>query len=286
MDKAFKLKKAGAEFYVPDSAAEKLALSRTTHMGVSAHQDDIEMLALEGILSCFGKKDAWFFGVVATDGAGSPRSGLYGAYTNEEMIEVRKKEQKKAAYVGEYSGVALLNYSSGEVKQKACPDLTEELAFLIGSAAPDILYTHNPADKHDTHVAVLARTIEAIRSLPLEKRPRKVYGCEVWRNLDWLSDGEKVHLIADSHPNIGSAVLEVHDSQITGGKRYDLAAAGRRLANATFSESHGVDQAGAVSYAMDLTPLIEAGNRDMADYVLQKIEDFKKDVEKRIGRYF
>ena len=60
-------------------------------------------MAYGPIADCFGKKDKWFTGVVVTDGAGSPRSGLYADYTDEDMKAIRIVEQKKAAFVGEYS---------------------------------------------------------------------------------------------------------------------------------------------------------------------------------------
>ena len=63
---------------------------------------------------------------------------------------------------------------------------------LIGEARPAVVYTHNLADKHDTHVAVALRTLAAIRSLPADVRPAAFYGCEVWRDLDWMVDEDKV----------------------------------------------------------------------------------------------
>jgi hypothetical protein len=51
----------------------------------------------------FRARDRWFTGVVATNGAGSPRTGIYGGYTDAEMQKVRLIEQRKAAYVGEYA---------------------------------------------------------------------------------------------------------------------------------------------------------------------------------------
>ena len=58
-------------------------------MCISAHQDDIEIMAYHGIAECFGRSDRWFTGVVVTNGAGSPRSGIYGEYTDAEMQKVR-----------------------------------------------------------------------------------------------------------------------------------------------------------------------------------------------------
>ena len=81
------------------------------------------------------------------------------------------------------------------------------------------------------------RSIEALRNLPEAARPPKVYGCEVWRGLDWMLDRGKQALELEDRANIAEAVCGVFDSQISGGKRYDLAVQGRHLANATFFES-------------------------------------------------
>jgi hypothetical protein len=95
--------KSTADFFVPDGTAAAAAIARTTHLCISAHQDDIEIMAYHGIAECVGQKDQWFTGVVVTNGAGSPRSGIYGQYTDLEMQKVRILEQRKAAYVGEYA---------------------------------------------------------------------------------------------------------------------------------------------------------------------------------------
>jgi LmbE family N-acetylglucosaminyl deacetylase len=278
------MKNLGAEFFIPDNLPIEEAIARTTHMGISAHQDDLEIMAYHGVMECFGRKDKWFFAAVVTDGAGSPRAGLYESYTDEEMKAVRKREQKKAAYVGEYGGLALMNYPSKAVKNPDDKDVIADLAELIGKAKPKVIYTHNLADKHDTHVGVAVKVIKAIRTLPEENRPEKVYACEVWRGLDWINDNEKVLFDVTGHPNISAAILEVHDSQICGGKRYDLATAGRRLANATYAESHGTDETSALTYAMDLTPLIKNDSLDIKEYVLGYIDRFKEDVSKKINK--
>ena len=40
------------------------------------------------------------------------------------------------------------------------------------------------------HVGVTLKLIEAIRALPKAARPRQVLGCEVWRDLDWMTGGQ------------------------------------------------------------------------------------------------
>lgn len=279
-----KLNKPSAEFFIPDQKPLDEAIKRTTHMAIAAHQDDIEIMAYDGILKCFGKDDQWFFGVVTTDGSGSAREGIYKDYSNEDMIRIRKIEQKKAAYIGEFGALAMLDYPSKEMKDPKNRVIIQEFADLIKKAKPEVIYTHNLADKHDTHIGVTTKVIKAIRSLDSKDRPKALYGCEVWRDLDWMVDQEKVEFDVSAHPNLAQALVEVFDSQIIGGKRYDLAAIGRRLANATFATSHQVDRVEAVTYAMDLTPLIQDDSLNVMTYVLSYIERFKKDVEDRISK--
>lgn len=273
-----------AILYIPDGEQQEKAIARTTHLAISAHQDDIEFMAYAPIAECFGKADKWFSGVVVTDGAGSPRSGLYADYTDEEMKEVRITEQKKAAAVGEYSFQMLLGHPSKEVKDPKNTAIVEELAEIIKAAKPKYLYTHNLADKHDTHVATALKVIAILRTLSPEERPEKVYGCEVWRDLDWVNDEEKIYMDCGPHPNLMRSLSAVFDSQIAGGKRYDLAAEGRRLANATFSASHACDTYTALNYAMDLTPLMDK-NIDIAEYITGYIERFKKAVDQSIRKF-
>ena len=273
-----------SEIFIPDNLPVDQGLARTTHLCVSAHQDDIEIMAARPILDCFQQKQKWFTGVVVTDGRGSPRDGLYKDYTDEEMRLVRFKEQRKAALVGEYAAQVMLDYPSKIIKDATQRDPMDDLVSLLTTAHPREVYTHNLADKHDTHVATALRVIAAIRCLPASERPAKLYGCEVWRALDWLLDADKVGMDLTEHENLQAALLGVYDSQIAGGKRYDLASMGRRRANATYFESHGVDNAEGLSFAMDMTPLIQDENLDPLVFVNGLIDRFAEDVSGRIRK--
>ena len=254
-------------------------------MSVSAHQDDIEIMAYHGVSECFGRTDRWFTGVVVTNGAGSPRAGIYSGYSDEEMQKVRVLEQRKAAYVGEYSCQLQLGYPSADVKDQSNAPVREELLTIFAACQPDVVYLHNLADKHDTHIGVALHSLAALRALPYAKRPKKVYGCEVWRDLDWLPDAHKHALPVFERSNIAAALVGVFDSQVSGGKRYDLATAGRRLANATYASSHATDLESALTFAMDLTPLVMDLTLAPADYVLRFIDEFRADVANRLGRW-
>jgi LmbE family N-acetylglucosaminyl deacetylase len=273
-----------AELFIPDGLAETEALARTTHACFGAHQDDIEIMAAAGIIDCFQRPDKWFMGVVVTNGAGSPRDDVYKDFSDEEMRVVRRKEQKKAAYVGEFSAQALLDFSSSAIKDGANLAPVEDIAALLRASSPEVVYTHNLADKHDTHVGVAFKVIAAIRSLPREERPKTLYGCEVWRDLDWMTDADKVPFNCSGHESLQAALLGVFDSQIAGGKRYDLATMGRRKAHATYFESHGTDTTTGLNFGMDLTPLIEDDTLDPGVFVQSFIERFSQELSSRFAK--
>lgn len=273
-----------AELYIPDGLPADPALARTTHLCIAAHQDDIEIMAAAPILECFQHPDKWFTGVVVTDGRGSPRNGVYEHYTDEEMRLVRFKEQRKAAFVGDYAAQILLDYPSKIIKDRSQTAPVEDLVHILRLTRPQVVYTHNFADKHDTHVAVASRVVAALRQLAPEERPARLIGCEVWRALDWVQDEDKVAMDVSAHESLQHALLGVFDSQIAGGKRYDLASMGRRRANATYFESHGVDDAAGLSYGIDMTVLMTDSQLEIADFIAAFIERFAQDVQNRIRR--
>lgn len=279
-----KFHQSTSEVFIPDQEPEPQALARTTHLCFSAHQDDIEIMAAQPIIECFQQKDAWFTGVVVTDGRGAPRDGVYKDYTDEEMHVVRFKEQRKAAIVGEFAAQIMLDIPSKIIKDPARTEPVDDILAILRATQPKVVYTHNLADKHDTHVAVALRVIQALRKLDPAERPEQCIGCEVWRALDWMLDSDKVMMDVSQHENLQFALLGVFDSQIAGGKRYDLASMGRRRANATYFESHGVDQTTGLSYGMDMTPLMNDASLEPAIFVGEFIQRFARHVEERVNR--
>jgi LmbE family N-acetylglucosaminyl deacetylase len=274
-----------ADVLVPSGDAAAAALARVTHLCVAAHQDDIEILAHEGICACLDAPGRLAFGgVVVTDGGGSPRSGVYSDFTDERMRAVRREEQRAAARLGAYAIQIQLSHPSADVKRAGHAGVAADLAALFAACSPEVVYLHQPADKHDTHVAVFLRCLEALRALPAERRPRRVLGAEVWRDLDWLVDTDKVALDSGRRPELAAALLQVFDSQIAGGKRYDLATLGRRLAHSTFHTSHATDRMAGITWAMDLSPLVNDPTRDVVAFTLDHIERLRADVRERLHR--
>jgi LmbE family N-acetylglucosaminyl deacetylase len=258
------LKNVSASVFVPDGKPVAEALRRITHLGIGAHPDDLEFMAFHGIVAGYAKRD--FGGVVCTDGSGAGD------------VNVRRQEQNRAAEIGRYGVMIQLGYPSRNVC-KATGDLRE----ILAATQPQTVYTHSPADKHPTHIAVLLTAVEAMRALPREQRPARVIGCEVWRDLDWLPDEDKVVMDVSGHDELAAALHAAFASQITG-KCYNLAVAGRWRANATFFDPRATDRATSVVFGIDLTPLVHDENQDIVEYVTAFIDKFKADVVAKLRR--
>ena len=273
-----------ASVFIPDGKPESEALRRVTHLGIGAHQDDLEFMAFHGILECFARDDKWFGGVTCTNGAGSSRTGPYAKCTDGQMMATRREEQNRAAVVGQFGAMIQLDYPSSAVKSATDPALKNDLKQIVAATKAEVVYTHNPADKHDTHIGVVVAALQAMRELPREQRPKRVIGCEVWRNLDWLPDNEKVLMDVSGRDNLAAALNGIFDSQIAGGKRYDLATLGRRAANATFFESHATDKTTQLIFGMDLTPVVADETKDILEFVCGYIDRLKADVRQKLGK--
>jgi len=272
---------AETDLFVPDNVSAPEAQARTSHLGIGAHQDDLEFMAYHGIATCYEQSGAWFSGIVCTDGGGSARTGAYAKTSDAEMRAIRTEEQREAAAIGQYSYIAQLGYSSAEIKDATRRGpLIDALEQQLLCTQPEVLYTHNPADKHATHIAVFHAVIEALQRIPPFSRPKKVYGCEVWRDLDWLCADDKVALDVSAHPELAEKLNACFQSQIAGGKDYGQAVIGRRRANATFYDSHAVDAVDQLCFAMDLTPLIEDDAPTIEAFLQAKLDRFKAAVMK------
>ena len=279
-----KFSRPEADIFVPAGGDAAAALARTTHLCVIAHQDDIEINAYPAVAECYGRTDRFFTGVVVTNGSGSPRTGPFANHTDEQMKLVRVEEQRAAARLGKYNLQLQLAHPSADVKRPGHPGVRADLAAIFSACRPQTVYLHQPLDKHDTHVGVMLRCLEAIRALPKAQRPARVLGVEAWRGLDWLLDDEKVAMDCGAHPELALQLIQVFKSQVVGGKRYDTASIGRRQANATFHVAHSTDAFTQVAWALDLTPLVEDETLSVADFALGRIERLRADTATRLSK--
>jgi LmbE family N-acetylglucosaminyl deacetylase len=273
-----------AEVFVPDGVGPREALERTTHLAIVAHPDDLEIVAYPAIEACFDRADRWFTGVVVTDGAGGPALAAAGAA--EDLVRRRAAEQRAAACVGRYGAVVQLGVASAAAKGDGATEaVVADLRRVLDLTAPRELFLHNPADRHDTHVAVLLRSFEALRRGSPDSLPQVVLGLEAWRDLDWLVEGDRVELPVGERPHLGAALVALFDSQIAGQKRYDLAVVGRRAAHATLANPRQVDGPGGLCLALDLRPALLPGGPTLTQLVLGAVDRLRDDVATRLERW-
>jgi hypothetical protein len=262
--------------HVPDGTDLATALARTTDLGIVAHPDDLELALVAPVLACRDDPDRWFTGVVVTDGAGSVRPAELVDLDDAGFAAVRAGEQCRAADAAAMSAVVLVGLPSAAVVAPGPgrDALGVTLAELVGTCRPDRVHTHNPADSHRTHVAVATAVVTAVRSA--SHRPDALWGWEGWRDLDWVDPDVRVDADVSAVSDDAVALARHHASQMTD-KRYDIAARGRRLANATFADARRADAATEVARALDLTPVLDPAV-DPTAYVLGVVDRFRRDV--------
>lgn len=246
---------------------------------ICAHQDDCEIMAMDGILKGYYSKKFSFALIETSDGSGSSRTGEFANYTDEMMKAVRIKEQQEASEVGRYHSLYMLNYSSKEIKEQNNLQIVNEYIKIIKELRPQVIYTHSILDKHPTHIGVALKVIKALRQLPKEEQPKLFYGCEVWRGLDWISDERKIGFDVSRNEKLQKKILDVFKSQIAGGKAYTKASIGRRYANATYYKSHSVDSYKMINFGIDLKPLLKNPNLSIRKFALSFVDDLKQEIE-------
>ena len=273
------MKLSKGKIYLPKNRKEQ----PVKWLCICAHQDDCEIMAIDGILKGYYSKKYSFALVETTDGGGSARTGKFKDYTDEEMKAVRIKEQEAASEVGKYHSLYMLNYSSKEVKDRNGEDIVNDYIQIIKELKPQVIYTHSILDKHPTHIGVVLKVIKALRSLPKEEQPKLFYGCEVWRGLDWISDEKKIGFDVSRNEKLQKKLLDVFESQIAGGKAYTKASIGRRYQNATYFQSHSVDSYKMVSYAIDMKPLLKNPKLSVKEFALSFVDDLHNEIAETIG---
>lgn len=248
-------------FHSFDNASLDETLLRTTHIGIGAHHDDLEIMAYSSISSCYKQNLPSFLGIIITNGENSPRKGDYKNVSNSEMIKIRINEQINASNIGKYSGVIMFNLTSKNLKSTINYNLISDLATIISKSDPSNIITHNPFDNHDSHVCTFINVIKALKTLkPEDISNTKILGSEVWGSLDWIPKKYKVLLDTSYDNDFFISLMSCFKSQIVGGKNYIEATNGRRISNATYLEYEHIENYSSVNFALDLSELVTSSS--------------------------
>lgn len=247
-------------FYSPLGLEPSAAKKRTRALAIGAHPDDIEFMCLDPIIRHRNARS--FGGLIVTSGSGSLKAPQHAALSPAEYAELRWEEQKQAASLGGYAFVDSLNIESSELKTSAgFKTLTRRLKEYLVEFEIEELYMHQPFDRHDSHVRVAFAVLTVLRELAPERRPKQVFGCEVWRNLDWAPKNSKVlRPLSSADLELQVRLAEVFKSQADpkDAKDYVSALVGRKTANAVFQEGLVGDSGVAQEVYIDLNPWVES----------------------------
>lgn len=141
-----------------DHVAEPMR-SPARALTIGAHPDDAEFGA-GGLLARWAADGCHITMLVVTDGS----KGTWNPdMTTEELVSLRRREQRAAADALGASDLVMLEHVDGELE--ASMALREELCFWIRQARPDVVLSHDPWKRymlHPDHRATGMGAIDAV----------------------------------------------------------------------------------------------------------------------------
>lgn len=173
---------------------------------ISPHPDDVE-IGMGGTVAKLADDGELITSIILTDGRRSPNPF---SWTEEQVIEVRKKEAIKASEVLGIKDVIFLGLP--DLKSESNYRLAKaKLRELIIELKPVQVYTpHNHFDRHRTHQLAGQLVIESIKETN-SSSVSEVWAYEVW---GLFPSWDRVEYIDDQ---VGKKLLAIaeHKSQIT-----------------------------------------------------------------------
>lgn len=111
---------------------------------ISPHPDDLDF-ACAGTVAKLVKAGHEVSYLIVSDGSKGTRGVPLGEdLTEDELIELRKQEQREAARVVGVNNVIFLGFQDGEIENTA--ELREELVKQIRRLKPEIVFSFDPAN--------------------------------------------------------------------------------------------------------------------------------------------
>ncbi len=252
-------RKAGARLLCLNTSG---SMCKVDSLAIVAHSDDAEILAPRGIIESWTSKKS-FGVVVVNDGVGRPRAAAYEGYSNEEMTDLRIREQFAAARAGGYSFALALAYPSSETKEARNQELIAELREVLALANPRVVYTHNPWDVHPSHISVLQHALWALSGAT--QKPDALFGGEVWGPLDRIPDPYLIRWDCTGQEPRLEELLSYFASQ-NAIKDYHHAVMDRRRSHAKLNNPHVTLPATSIHLGVDLTKVL-TGELTLREFV-------------------
>jgi len=189
---------------------------------ITAHPDDPEFGAA-GTVAYWAKQGAKVTFVIVTDGS---KGSADPHMTRENLVNIRKEEECRAADILGVSEVIFLGYEDGTIQNTQA--LRRDIVRQIRIHKPDILITHDPTARiidnnrlnHTDHRAVGDTTLDAVFPLARDRLnfpEHEEEGLEPHKVLDiFLLFTDEPNLVVDITNTIDLkiAALQAHQSQI------------------------------------------------------------------------
>ena len=109
-----------------------------------------------------------FVGVISRAPHDILGKNLYAGYSDQDMISIRMQEAVKAANIGSYASLYLLNYASLKEEKNF---LLSDYKNLLNNYRPNVIFTFSPFDDDIDHIVSLTVLIEAIKHCLLYTSP-------------------------------------------------------------------------------------------------------------------
>lgn len=152
--------------YVPTS--NKKGKIVTLCFGVEAGDVEVIGSSLCGQVLADGARS--FIGVIARTPHDITPTHLYSDYTEEDMVSIRLHEAIKAANIGSYQSLYLLNY--GELEE-VNEELINDYIELINTYRPETIVTFSPLEDDPERIVCLKSVLIALERVK-DYKPSKV----------------------------------------------------------------------------------------------------------------
>ena len=271
-------------------------LTDTTDLSCTAHQDDAEIENGIQILQAQRDPKKNFLNIIATDGASS-KSRLNRAdadaegskgkpFELQELPERRWREQRDASSASKTPSIQL-GYPSNAVNGLMGDGKKAEVVHILSGlfdSMPNLkdVFLHNPLDKHDTHLGVLACSVAAFRSMDSKDLPDNIVGMEGWGGLAGMPHGELVKFVTENKQDLEEIKgwISLYTSQLDLQLRaYDKVTIALYEAHAGFvTDPHSLGVIEGMAIGVKLTDYIKNPDmqlEDMAEDLIRIMRDHK-----------
>jgi hypothetical protein len=196
--------------------------------------------------------------------------------TDDAMRTIRQREQEKAAVVGEYAAVVMLDRTSADVQGPGHVALVQELTDLLRAARPEVVYTHSPRTGIRRTYRWSSPPWPPAARCPPASAPRESSAARCGATSSGSPQRTRSRSDVSGRDSMGAALMGVFESQIVGGKRYDLAVPARRLAHADVHTTRTPSmRAGGPLPRHGPDPARAGAGRSVAAYVQECIDRFR-----------